>query len=256
MNNEFRQHLISALAKDVRIDGRKLLDYREVSIKRGVSSTAEGSAQVTLGDTEVIAGVKMEIATPFSDRPDEGAIMVNAEFLPMSNPEFEPGPPSIDAIELARVVDRGIRESKAIDLKKLVIKKGEKCWMIVVDICTLNDNGNLLDASAIAALAALQDARYPKYENEEVDYKTKTDKKIELAKSPVPVTVLKIGDNFLVDPDLEEEKNMDARLTVTATEDSTICALQKGGDSPITVDDINRMTDIALEKSKFLRGLL
>ena len=126
MNNEFRQHLITSLTKNVRIDGRKLEDYRNITVKLGVSSTAEGSALVKFGNTEVIVGVKMEIAKPFSDRPDEGAIMVNAEFLPMSNPEFETGPPGIDAIELARVVDRGIRESKAINLKKLVIKKGEK----------------------------------------------------------------------------------------------------------------------------------
>lgn len=254
--NEFKQHMLAALDKQVRIDGRKLLDYREIVIKKGFTNTAEGSAHVKIGATEVFAGVKMEIAKPFSDRPDEGAIMVNAELLPLSNPEFEAGPPGTDAIELARVVDRGIRESKAIDLKKLVIKKGEKCWMIVVDICPLNADGNLLDASALAAMAALQDAHFPKYENDEIDYKTPTDKKVELKHTPLSVTVLKIGNNYLVDPLHEEEKNLDARLTIAVTEDGTICALQKGGEWPLSLEDVNKMIDIAMERTRFLRGKL
>jgi exosome complex component RRP42 len=256
MNNEYRQHLIDALSKGYRTDSRKADEYRKVTIERGVSKTAEGSARVMFGEAEIIAGVKFEMSKPFPDRPDEGAIMVNAELLSMSNPEFEPGPPGDEAIELARVVDRGIRESKAIDLKQLLIKKGEKCWMIIVDICTLNDDGNMLDASALAAIAALQDARYPKYENDELDYKTKTDKRITLSKTPITVTVFKIGQVFIIDPALEEQKQYDARLTVASTEDGTICALQKGGEGSLTTDDLKRMVELALEKAKYLRTLL
>ncbi len=256
MNNEFKQHLEKSLSKNIRIDGRKLDEYRKVSVEYGVSKTAEGSARVRFGETDVIAGIKMEIAQPFPDRPEEGAIMVNAEFLAMASPEFESGPPGMPAIELARVVDRGIRESGAIDLKKLIIKKGEKCWMIIIDICTLNDAGNLLDVSALAAIAALKDARFPKYENDELDYKTKTDKGIELSKVPVAVTVFKIGQSLLVDPLHEEEKSLDARLTITTTEKGVLCALQKGGDFAISVDDVRTMVDMALEKAKVLRGFL
>jgi len=256
MNKDFRQYLVNSLAQKIRLDGRGLMDYRDVSVEYSVAKTAEGSARVRIGNTEVIAGIKMEIAQPYPDRPDQGSIMINAEFLAMASPEFEPGPPGIDAIELSRVVDRGIRECNAIDLKKLLIKKGEKCWMIVIDICTINDSGNLLDASALAAIAAIRDARFPKYENDELDYKTKTDRKIEISKTPVAVTVLKIGSSFIVDPDTDEQKNLDARLTVTTTEDNVICSLQKGGDSSLTFEDISQMLDIAIEKSNFLRGFL
>jgi exosome complex component RRP42 len=256
MNNEYRQHLIDALLKGIRTDSRAIEDYRKITIERGVSKTAEGSARVRFGETEVIAGVKFEVSKPFSDRPEEGAIMVNAELLSMSNPEFEPGPPGDDAIELARVTDRGIRESKAIDLKQLIIKKGEKCWMIVVDICTLNDDGNLLDASSLAAFAALQDARFPKYENDELDYRTKSDRRIALAKTPIAVTVYKIGPLFLIDPTLEEQKQFDARLTLTSTEDGTICALQKGGEAALSTDDLKKMIEMSIDKGRFLRSLL
>jgi exosome complex component RRP42 len=254
--NEYRQHLIDSLTKGFRTDSRKAEDYRKITIERGVSKTAEGSARVNFGETEVIAGVKFEVSKPFSDRPEEGAIMVNAELLSMSNPEFEPGPPGEDAIELARVTDRGIRESKALDLKQLLIKKGEKCWMVVIDVCILNDDGNMLDASSLAAMAALQDARFPKYENDELDYKTKTDRRLTLTKVPIAVTVYKIGQVFLIDPMLEENKQFDSRLTVTSVEDGTICALQKGGEGALSADDLKKMVELAIEKARYLRSLL
>ena len=70
------------------------------------------------------------------------------------------------------------------------------------------------------------------------------------------VTVIKIGENFIVDPGTDEEKAIDARLTVTTLEDGTICALQKGGDFPLNLDDVMKMVDIATEKGKELRKLL
>src|SRR3989338_1763515 len=131
MNKELRTHIIKLFESDMRLDGRKLTDFRKpVSIEYGIVNTAEGSARVKIGETDIIVGVKMEIMKPYPDTPDEGSIIVGAELLPLSNPDFELGPPGIEAIEIARVVDRGIRESKCIDLKKLCITKGEKVWGI------------------------------------------------------------------------------------------------------------------------------
>ena len=126
MNNELRQHIIKLFESDARLDGRKLTDYRPVKVDVDVTPNAEGSARVKIGDTEVIVGVKVEVMQPYPDSPDEGSIMVGAELLPLSNPNFEQGPPSIQAVELARIVDRGIRESKSLDFKKLCIKEGER----------------------------------------------------------------------------------------------------------------------------------
>ena len=110
---------ISELAQQQkRLDGRQLTEYRQpIAISTGISWTAEGSSKVQIGDTVVMAGVKMAIEKPYNDTPDEGGIMVNAELLPLSSPEYEPGPPGKKAIELARVIDRGIREAKALDMK-------------------------------------------------------------------------------------------------------------------------------------------
>ena len=257
MFKELRSHIISLLDANTRLDGRKLTEYRKpVEVEYGVVKTAEGSARVRIGETEVMVGVKLEVGKPYPDSPEEGTIIVGAELLALSNPEFEPGPPGIQAIELARVVDRGIRESKALDFKKLCITPGEKIWMVVIDICPINDAGNLFDASSLAALAALKFTKFPSFDGEKVDYKNKTDKKLQLEKEPIAVTVIKIGSKFIVDPDTEEEKVVDSRLTVSSTEDGTLCALQKGGDFPLTTEEISEMLDIGIEKAKELRKCL
>ena len=168
MYNELKNHILKLFGSNTRLDGRSFTEYRKpFKVETGFTNTAEGSARVILGKTEVLAGVKMEIMEPYPDTQDEGSIMVGAELLPLSNPEFESGPPSIGSIELARVVDRGIRESHMIDTEKLCIKKGEKVWIACIDIYPINDAGNLFDAAALAALAALKDARFPEYDEKE-----------------------------------------------------------------------------------------
>lgn len=257
MKNIVTSHLTSLLEKDMRLDGRKLDECREISIEYSISSkSAEGSARVKIGKTEVVAGVKIAVGEPYPDSPDEGTIMANVELLPLSSPNFESGPPTIQSIELARaVVDRGLRESQAIDFKKLCIKKGEKMWMVMIDTYSINNDGNLADAIGLAALAAIKDAKFPKYDEKtgKADYSEKTKKSLELKELPIPITVVKIKDKFIVDPTLDEEEAMDARLTVTTVEDGRICAMQKGGEIPLTDDDILKMVDISIKKGKELR---
>ncbi|MCD6088971.1 exosome complex protein Rrp42, partial [Candidatus Bathyarchaeota archaeon] len=154
-----QKQIAQLLSSGKRLDGRGLLDYRPIQIETGIIEKAEGSARVRIGKTEVVAGVKIEIGEPFPDRPDEGVLTTNAEFVPLASPEFEAGPPTEDSVELARVVDRGIRESKAIDLKKLCIIPGKKVFIVFIDIYVLNHDGNLIDASALAALAALTNTK-------------------------------------------------------------------------------------------------
>ena len=253
-------HVIQLLQKNIRLDKRKPDEFRKISIQYGISDkSAEGSARVKIGNTEVVAGVKFAIGTPFPDTPDEGALIANVELLPLSSPDFESGPPGIRSIEYARaVVDRGLRESEAIGLKKLCIKKGEKIWMVMIDVYSLNDAGNLSDAIGLCALAALKDAKFPKYDekNDVIDYKERTKKGLELKYLPVSITVIKIGDKFLVDPTIEEENAMEARLSVTSVDDGRICAVQKGGYATLKPEDIDKMIEISIEKGKELRNLL
>ncbi len=250
---------IRSLAKEgKRMDLRGMTDYRSpITIELDVSWTAEGSARVTMGETVVIAGVKLAMEKPYADTSDEGGIMVNAELLPLSSAEYEPGPPGIKAVELARVIDRGIREAKAIDLKKLCIKAGEKAWFITVDIITINDAGNLFDVGGLAALAALRSARFPVVDEKgAIDYKHKTDVKIPMVKEPLPITVYKVNGQLMMDLSVAEEKAAEARLTVGCDAQGIISALQKGGLAPLSAQEVDRIIDMAVEKSVFLRDVL
>jgi exosome complex component RRP42 len=249
-----RRALIESVEKGRRIDGRSPDEYRPVEIEAGVIPKAEGSAQVKLGKTKVLVGVKIDVGEPFPDTPDQGVLTVNAELVPLASPTFEPGPPDENAIELARVVDRGIRESGALDLQKLCIIPGSKVIVVFVDIYVLDHDGNLIDASALAALAALLNARMKKYElkKDEVVFKDKYEP-LPVLNRPIAITTAKIGNALIVDPCLDEEYVMDARLTVTVDDGGRIRAMQKGGLGTITLKEIEAIIDMALKKSQELR---
>ncbi len=236
-----------------RIDGRKFDEFRKIEIETGIIKNAEGSARVKLGDTEIIVGVKLNTGTPFADTPNEGTLMVNTEFSPIASPDFEAGPPSEDAVELSRVVDRGIREAHTIDLEKLVITAGEKVWTVFVDIHIINHAGNLLDAAALAAVAALHSAQIPKLDGDKV-LRGEFSGKLPVEFKPITVTVCKIGKDFILDPLLEEEKVLDSKLSVAVRDDGRICALQKQGTKEILYGELEKFIDTAVAKSKELRN--
>src|SRR3990170_54061 len=258
MAAKVRQKRIAQLiARGKRLDGREPTDYREIQLESGLIERAEGSARVRLGKTEVLVGIKIEAGEPFPDTPNEGVLTVNAELVPLASPTFEPGPPDENAVELARVVDRGIRESKSIALEDLCVEPGEKVFVVFVDVYVLNHDGNLIDASALAALAALVNTKMFNYEVKEGEIKIKPGyKPLPIRNYPVAVTFAKIGDKLVVDPWLEEEQVMDARLTLAVEKDGKICATQKGEDGYFTPQEIFEASKIAQQKSAELRKLV
>ena len=69
-SNEKSFILDSLLASNpLRIDGRKLFDYRNVTISL---SPQFGTVEVRLGDTKVITNVTAKVVTPRPERPTEG----------------------------------------------------------------------------------------------------------------------------------------------------------------------------------------
>ena len=252
-----RKKIQEAVASGKRMDGRGLEECREITIRTGVIEKAEGSAEVHLGDTRVLVGVKIGVGSPFEDTPDEGVLICNAEFVPIASPTFEPGPPDENSIELARVVDRGLRSAKVVDFSKLDIIPGKKVYLIYVDLYILNYAGNLIDASAIAAISALRSAMKPVYKVEDGEV-VPTDEKepLEVLRTPVAVTVAKIGESLVLDPLADEEEVTDERLTITLDDDGNICTIQKSGSTGLTVEDIKRAVDIASKKAQDIRGMI
>jgi len=245
--------------KGKRLDNRRFEEYRNVTVEKNAISSAEGSARVRIGNTEVVAGVKFGVGTPFADTPDEGVLMVGTELVPLASPEFESGPPGEEAIEISRVVDRAIRESKVIDFKRLCITPKEKVWMVYIDIDVLDDDGNLIDAASLAAAAALTSAKLPKLDEEgAIDYDQERTEALPMEGIPVSTTFVKIGDKILADPSLPEMSALDARLTVGTFEKDGVllCSMQKGGAGGFSLEEVERIMELAERKGAELRALV
>ncbi|ALU11822.1 exosome complex exonuclease [Ignicoccus islandicus DSM 13165] len=227
-----RETFLSLLKKGVRLDKRRLNQFRPITIEYGVATKAHGSALVSIGNTKVLVGVKIEPGRPFPDLPEEGVLNVNAELVPLASPEFEPGPPDENAIELARVVDRALRETPVLDTSQLVLIPGEKVWVVWVDIYVLDHDGNLFDAAMLASMAALLNAKIPEHE-------VKEDGTVEITGPPtyplpiinkvVSVTLGVIDDSFIVDPNLEEENIIDGKVFFAFDEAGNVVGIQKSG---------------------------
>lgn len=252
-----RKKIQQMIEQGSRMDGRALDEFRELTIKAGILEKVEGSAEVWLGKSHVLVGVKIGEGTPFEDTPDEGVLMVNSEYTPAAHPSWEGGPPGEDSIELARVVDRGLRSSELIDMKNLAITKGEKVQMIFIDLFVLNYDGNLIDASAAGALTALINANTPIYKTKKGKQEiTEETEKLKILKKPVAVTIAKIGKEFIVDPTADEEEVLDARLTITLDEENNVVTLQKSGSAGLTKEELMKAMELAVTKSSEMRKVI
>ena len=248
-----REMLSNMLAQGKRMDERERYDYRKVNVQKGVLTTAEGSALAQIGDSKVLCGVKFGEMTPFADRPTEGVFMVMAEFLPLASPTFEPGPPSPKSIELARVVDRGIRSAEVIDTKSMFIEEG-KVLAIFIDLYVMDHGGNLTDTAALAAAAALTDTKVPKVVDGKIVRKDYTGP-LKMPDTPVTSTFIKVGDKILLDPLRSEEHAADCQLTVGTVEGYVVC-MQKSGPGSMKKSEVMECIDVALAKGKELRSYI
>ncbi|MBS3815318.1 MAG: exosome complex protein Rrp42 [Hadesarchaea archaeon] len=242
-----KDYIVDLAQQDKRADARDLNQYRDISIEKGWAGNAEGSALVKIGNTQVLAGVKISKGTPYPDRPESGVLITTAELVPIAHPTFEAGPPDKATVELARVTDRAIRESEMIDLEKLGIEPEEEVWMVYVDIYILDHDGNLMDASALASIAALWDVEIPS------DFEDWTLPEFPVSKKPISTTFAKIDGKLMADPNFDEESVMDARITISTLENGDICAMQKGGTGTFSKEELNQARKWAKTKSEELR---
>ncbi|MDG6221093.1 MAG: exosome complex protein Rrp42, partial [Candidatus Thermoplasmatota archaeon] len=199
-----------------------------------------------------IVGVKMGKATPYPDSPNSGVLTTSAELSPMASPVFETGPPREDAIELARVTDRAIREAKVIDMEKLCTKPGEEVLMVFLDIQPVDYDGNLFDCAEIASLAALMCTKVPAKALGvgEEDYP------LPVECYPISCTTAKIGGVIISDPDLDEELIADARLTVSTDENGDIRAMQKGLSGSFTIAEVKKIIKTSISMGAKIREQL
>ena len=243
------------LQQGKRIDGRAFDEQRPLSIEIGVIPKANGSARVHLGNTEVVTGIKVQPDRPFPDLGDKGIFICTAEILPLAHPSAEPGPPSPDVIELARVVDRGIRESGMVDLSKLVLVENKSVIGIFADNSVIDHDGNLFDACSYASTAAILNTKIPKWEMQDDTPVLVEGKESDapITTIPVSVTMGRIGEYIIVDPDGEEWSCLDARITITTNSDGNIVALQKGGKDGFTLEQLKKCGETSISVGAKIR---
>jgi len=167
----------------------------------------------------------------------------------MASPAFETGRSTEQEVLLARLIEKSIRRSNAIDTESLCIVAGQRCWHVRADVHFLNHDGGLVDASCIAVVAALQHFRRPdvSVDGERVTIHTLTER------VPVPLSILHVpicvtfsffecekleeGEEdkpvFLVDAMLQEEQLRDGDMTVTLNKFGEVCQVAKAGGLPI-----------------------
>jgi exosome complex component RRP42 len=237
-----------------RLDGRSLDEYRHLDIETNVIQKANGSAWVKLGNTEVVAGLKVETGEPFEGLEDKGALIVSAEVLPTASQYVEPGPPDEETIELARVVDRGIRESEMLTLDKLSLIPGKVVYTVFVDCSIINMDGNLFDATSFAAVLALSTSKFPVFEvSDNKVFDTGKTQEPPINTMPVSTTFARIGDSIMLDPAMEEEACMDARITITTNTNGEYTAVQKGSNGFFTIEQVKEVAKMGKYKGEELR---
>ena len=103
--------------------------------------------------------------------------------------------------------------------------------------------------ASIARLSSMP-ARIPtaRVEDGEVVIDTEEMQPLPITRKALMCTFAKIGNEIILDPCLEEEDILTARLSIGVTAEGNICAMQKGGEGPLTRDDVLRAVSIAREK--------
>uniref|UniRef100_A0A3B3XYU8 Exosome complex component RRP45 n=1 Tax=Poecilia mexicana TaxID=48701 RepID=A0A3B3XYU8_9TELE len=258
LSNCERDFILKAIEEKKRLDGRQTYDYRKIKITFG---TDYGCCFVDLGQTRVMAQVSCELVVPKESRPNEGIMFFNLELSPMASPAFEP-PGRADLLKcLTRAPTQGLRN----DWKEpcFLCDHDFKVWQIRVDVHTLNNDGNLMDAASVAAIGALCHFRRPdvSIQGEEVTvYSPEERDPIPLSIYHMPISVsfafFQQGTFLLVDPCEREERVMDGLLMIAMNKHREICSIQSSGGIMLLKEQVMRCSKIASVKVSEITELI
>ncbi|KAL6697588.1 ribosomal protein S5 domain 2-type protein [Trichoderma pleuroticola] len=256
-----RTFTLQAISEGLRLDGRKLDQFRSLELSFGDDY---GVADVKLGKTRVLAKVSAEVTVPFPDRPFDGIFQITSELGPMVAPSFEVNRPTETEVLLARLLEKTIRRSGALDTESLCLVAGQKCWSVRVDLHVLSADGNLIDSSCFAVVAALRHFRKPdtSMEGETLTIYTPAERE------PVPLSWLhspfcttfdffgEDGEIVLVDTTWLEEQLRVGSCTFSLNKHGEICQISKLGGKPIEATLIIQCAQMALAKAKEFTDLV
>lgn len=164
---------------------------------------------------------------------------------------------------ISRLLEKTVRRSSALDTESLCLVAGLKCFAIRADIHVLSHDGNLVDASCVALIAALQHFRRPDVtvEGESVtvwDIREREPVKLSLLHHPLCVSFSFFDDGEIVilDASLAEERIREGEMVVSVNKFGELCQVSKPGG--VTVDAVVLLSciKVAVEKAKVVDAFI
>lgn len=239
---------VSGVIDNFRLDGRSCFDIRQTSVRTGVFSSCNGSAQVQSKSCNITIGIKVEVGAPSPDEPDQGVIEINADCSANASPKFEGRGGEELAQEIVFVLSNSIIPT--IDKKALCISEGYKVWIIYIDVLILECScvSQLLDLSALGIKAALHVTRVPRLiadEEDANDFVISPDSEeycpINVTNLPILLTLTRIHDQYVADVTEEEAAAGIARLTLAFDEQGGLTYTKKSGSGSLHPDPLKEV---------------
>lgn len=259
LSNNEKDFVLGLLKQETRVDGRKLLQLRDVEITFGESL---GHVEVSLGKTKVIVRVSAEVTKPYEDRPYEGIFLMTTDVSSMASPIFENNRQSDEETLISRVIEKAIRRSNALDVESLCIAAGKACWMVRADVHFINYDGGLIDATCIGAIAALMHYRRP---DTSIDGDKVIVHPIE-ERAPIPLSILHVplcitfsffdDSIMLVDATAQEEALRTSEMVITLNKNREVCQMLKPGGRSIDAVEVINCANIAYQTVSDLTDMI
>jgi len=224
----------------VRADGRAADDLREITIERGWSTQAEGSALISFGNTKVLCTASFTNGVPrWLKGQGKGWVTAEYSMLPRStnsrmDRESVKGKIGGRTHEISRLIGRSLRA--IIDTKAL----GENT--IVIDCDVLQADGGTRTAAITGAYVALVDAIEWARDQKFIAAKAQP-----LTDSVAAVSVGIIDGVPMLDLAYVEDVRAETDMNVVVTGKGTFVEVQGTAEgAPFDREELNKLLDLAL----------
>ncbi|CAI5446261.1 unnamed protein product [Caenorhabditis angaria] len=252
--------IVESLRAGKRLDFRSREEFRNVKL---IVGSEIGTAICSIGQTKVICAVSAEITEPSSMRPQKGVINIDVDLSPMANYSHEHDRMGQKGMELTRLLELIIRDSRCIDVESLCIRAGKEVWKIKVDVRILDEDGSILDCACLAAITALQHFKRPNVTLEPHHTLVYS----EYEKSPIPLNIyhmpicttiglLDKGSTIIIDPTEKESECLDGTIVVACNKRKEVCALHQSTNLILTTKQIENCVKLAMSRAEELSSVV
>nr|CDJ95994.1 unnamed protein product [Haemonchus contortus] len=252
--------LQEGFAENQRLDGRSLSDFRQVKLVVGSEC---GTALCTMGETKVLCAVSATLTEPRTSRPNKGIVTVDVDMSPMGNPANEHNRLGERGLELTRMLELVLRDSRCIDVESLCVRAHKEVWKLRVDVRILDDDGGLLDCASVAAVAALYHFRRPNLTvqpNHTLIHSEYEQALVPLNIYHMPICVsfgfTKSGNAVVIDPTDKESQCLYGCLVIACNKRREVCALHQSTNLILSTGTIEACVKRAMQRAIDLSELI